>query len=90
MTNAVSRFLGGSPAMVAVRLIVVSFVVGIVLETFGLDPATLSADALGAVRQIVEFGLGDIRQVGRILVTGAIVVIPVWLVLRVVDSTGRR
>jgi hypothetical protein len=90
MTNAVSRFLGGSPAMVAVRLIVVSFVVGIVLETFGLDPATLLADALGAVRQIVEFGLGDIRQVGRILVTGAIVVIPVWLVLRVVDSTGRR
>jgi len=90
MTNAVSRFLGGSPAMVAVRLIVVSFVVGVVLETFGLDPATLFADALGAVRQIVELGLGDIRQVGRILVTGAIVVIPVWLVLRVVDSTGRR
>lgn len=90
MTNAVSRFLGGSPAMVAVRLIVVSFVVGIVLETFGLDPATLFADALGAVRQIVELGLGDIRQVGRIFVTGAIVVIPVWFVLRVVDSTGRR
>ncbi len=40
MTNAVGRFLGGSPAMVAVRLIVVSFVVGIVLETFGFDPAT--------------------------------------------------
>jgi hypothetical protein len=90
MIHAVSRFLGGSPAMVAVRLIVVSFVVGIVLETFGLDPATLFADALGAVRQIVEFGLGDIRQVGRIFLTGAIVVIPVWLVLRVVDSTGRR
>ena len=42
MTNAVGRFLGGSPAMVAVRLIVVSFVVGIVLETFGFDPATLA------------------------------------------------
>ncbi len=76
--------------MVAVRLIVVSFVVGIVLETFGLDPATLFADALRSVRQIIEFGLSDIRQVGRILMTGAIVVIPVWLVLRLVDSTGRR
>ena len=90
MTSTVSRFIGGSPAMVAVRLIVVSFVVGIVLETFGLDPATLFADALRSVRQIVEFGLSDIRQVGRILMTGAIVVIPVWLVLRLVDSTGRR
>ena len=76
--------------MVAVRLVVVSFVVGIVLETFGLDPATLFADALRSVRQIVEFGFSDIRQVGRILMTGAIVVIPVWLVLRLVDSTGRR
>ena len=89
MTNAVNRFVGGSPAMVAVRLVVVSFVVGIVLETFGLDPATLFADALRSVRQIVEFGLSDIRQVGRILITGAMVVVPVWLLLRLLDSTRR-
>ena len=90
MTNAVTRFVGGSPAMVAVRLIVVSFVVGIVLEGFGLDPATLFAEALRTARQIVELGLSDIHEVGRILVTGAMVVVPVWLVLRLVDSTGRR
>jgi hypothetical protein len=90
MTNTVSRFLGGSPAMVAVRLIVVSFVVGIVLETFGFDPATLLSEAIRAVRDIVELGFSDIHQVGRILLTGAIVVVPVWLVLRLVDSTGRR
>jgi hypothetical protein len=89
MTNAVDRFLGGSPAMVAVRLIVVSFVVGIVLETLGLDPATLFADALRSARQIVEFGLSDIRQVARILVTGAMVVLPVWLVLRLLDFSRR-
>jgi hypothetical protein len=89
MTNAMGRFLGGSPAMVAVRLIVVSFVVGIVLETFGLDPATLFADALRSARQIVEFGLSDIRQVGRILTTGAMVVVPVWLVLRLLDFSRR-
>ena len=89
MTNALGRFVGGSPAMVAVRLIVVSFVVGIVLETFGLDPATLFADALRSARQIVEFGLSDIRQVGRVLVTGALVVVPVWLVLRLLDFSRR-
>jgi hypothetical protein len=90
MTNTVTRFLGGSPAMVAVRLIVVSFVVGIVLETFGFDPATLLSEAIRAVREIIELGFSDIHQVGRILLTGAMVVIPVWLVLRLVDSTGRR
>jgi Family of unknown function (DUF6460) len=90
MTNAVTRFAGGSPAMVAVRLIVVSFVVGIVLETFGLDPAKLFAEALRGARQIAELGLSDIHEVGRILMTGAMIVVPVWLVLRLVDSTGRR
>ena len=89
MTNAVGRFLGGSPAMVALRLIVVSFVVGLVLETFGFDPATLFAEAIRAARQIVELGFSDISQVGRILLTGAMVVIPVWLVLRLLDSSRR-
>jgi Family of unknown function (DUF6460) len=89
MNNAVGRFLGGSPAMVALRLMVVSFVVGIVLETFGFDPATLLSEAVRAAREIVELGFSDIRQVGRILLTGAMVVVPVWLVLRLLDSSKR-
>ena len=89
MTNAVDRFVGGSPAMVAVRLIVVSFVVGIVLETFGVDPATLLAEALRGARGIVELGFSDIHEVGRILLTGAMVVVPVWLALRLIDSSRR-
>ncbi len=88
-TNAVGRFLGGPPAMVALRLIVVSFVVGIVLETFGFDPATLLAEAARAARQIIELGFSDIHEVGRILLTGAMVVVPVWIVLRLLDSSRR-
>ena len=52
MNNAVGRFLGGSPAMVALRLIVVSFVVGIVLETFGFDPATLFTEVVRGARAV--------------------------------------
>ena len=89
MTNTVGRFVGGSPAMVAVRLIVVSFVVGIVLETFGLDPATLFTEVVRGSRRIVELGFTDISQVGRVLLTGAMVVVPVWLVLRLLDSSRR-
>ena len=88
--NFVGRFLGGSPAIVAVRLIVVSFIVGIVLETFGFDPTLLVGDAVRAMRRIVELGFTDIRQIGRILLTGAMVVVPVWLALRLLDSRGRR
>jgi hypothetical protein len=91
MTNqVVSRFLGGSPAMVAVRLIVVSFAAGILLETFGFDPVTLFNEVARAARRLVEFGLTDVRQIGRILVTGAMVVVPVWLVLRLFAAGGTR
>jgi hypothetical protein len=88
--NVVGRFVGGSPATVAVRLVVVSFVVGMVLETFGFDPTSLFGDAVRAVRRIVGLGFTDIRQVGRILLTGAMVVVPVWLGLRLLDSRGGR
>jgi hypothetical protein len=88
--NVVGRLAGGSLAIVAVRLIVVSFVVGIVLETFGFDPTLLFGDAMRAMRRIVELGFTDIRQIGRILLTGVMVVVPVWLALRLLDSRGRR
>jgi hypothetical protein len=89
-SNVVTRFVGGSPAMVVLRLIVVSFVVGIILETFGLDPVSLFNEAVRAVRRLVEFGLTDVRQIGRILVTGAMVVVPVWFVLRLLDAGKTR
>jgi Family of unknown function (DUF6460) len=88
--NVVARFAGGSPAAVAVRLIVVSFVVGLVLQTFGFDPATLFSEAVRGVRRIVELGFSDIHEIGRILLTGAMVVVPVWLALRLLDGSSRR
>jgi hypothetical protein len=88
--NVVARFVGGSPPAVAVRLVIVSFVVGVLLETFGFDPAALVEGAMRAARHIVEYGLSDVRAIGRILLTGAMVVVPVWLVLRLLDATRTR
>ena len=88
--NVVARFVGGSPMGVALRLIVVSFVVGLLLKSFGLDPMSLFDEALRAARHIVEYGLTDVRQIGRILITGAMVVVPVWLVLRLLDAGRTR
>ena len=88
--NAIARFIGGSPMAVLLRLIVVSFVVGLMLESFGLDPMSLFEEAMRAARHIIEYGLTDVRQVGRILLTGAMVVVPVWLVLRLLGAGRTR
>jgi len=88
--NVLARFAGGSAMTVLLRLIVVSFVVGIILETFGFDPVGLFDEALRTARRIVEFGLTDVRQIGRILLTGAMVVVPVWILLRLLDAGRTR
>ncbi len=88
--NALSAFLGGSPAMVALRLVVVSFIVGIVLVTFGFDPSDIIDSFVNVIHHLIDFGLTDVRQIGRVLATGALVVLPVWLVLRLLDSRRAR
>jgi hypothetical protein len=91
MSNpVVGRFLGGSPLAVAARLIVVSFVVGFLLDAFGLDPTSLVAEAVRMARHIMEYGFSDLRQFGRILLTGAMVVVPVWIILRLLDAGRTR
>ena len=67
-------FLGGSVASVLVRLLVVSFVVGMLLTMFGFDPETLYFRLEAMVRHLIAYGLEDFQHVGRILLTGAMIV----------------
>ena len=83
-------FLGGSIATVVVRLLVVSFVVGLFLTMFGFDPEDIYFRFVAAVRHIVEFGWTDLRHIGRILLTGAMLVVPIWFVLRLMDMRRAR
>ena len=83
-------FLGGSLPTVAVRLLVVSFVVGLLLAMFGFEPETIYERFVQAVRHIVAFGLTDLRQFGRIVLTGAMIVVPIWFILRLMDMRRAR
>jgi hypothetical protein len=62
---------------VALRLIGISFIVGVILETFGLNPVSLFSEVVRAAKRLIEFGFTDVRQLGHILVPGAMVVVPV-------------
>ncbi len=88
--SAVNGFLGGSIATVAVRLLVVSFVVGLFLTMFGFDPEDIYLRFVALVRHIVDFGLTDLHRFGRILLTGAMLVVPIWLILRLMDTRRTR
>jgi hypothetical protein len=90
MGQGVSGFLGGSPGMVALRLLVVSFLAGLILAAMGLEPETLYENVLRMARHLIEYGLSDVKQISRTLLTGAMVVIPVWIVLRLLNARSGR
>jgi len=86
--TGLSRFLGGSPAQVMLRLVFLSFVVGIVLSALNLDPLDLVDMAVAFVERLWDMGFHAIGRLGNYLVIGAVVVIPIWLVTRLL-AMGR-
>ncbi|MEN3930141.1 DUF6460 domain-containing protein [Microvirga sp. W0021] len=81
---SMQRFLGGSLGSVLVKLIFVSLLVGAFMAALGITPMGL-IDRLGNMLQgILNLGWGTVKQVGLWLIYGAMIVIPIWLILRII------
>lgn len=87
--SGLNRFLGGSPGQVALKLVFLSFVVGVVLSAIDLDPLSLFDYAVDLVAHLWSLGFDAIDGLLRYLLLGAAIVIPVWLVLRVLKTVSR-
>jgi hypothetical protein len=80
--GSVERFLGGSPLGVLVRLLFISLLVGAAMAFLGLSPLVLYEAAARFLRSLSNLGFGAIEEVGKWLVGGALVVVPLWLLAR--------
>lgn len=80
------RFLGGSPGSVIVRLLFISLLVGAGMTFLGITPRGLFDSLTRFVSSITNLGFDAVKDVGGWLVAGAMVVIPVWLLLRLTGS----
>ena len=76
------RFIGGSPLAVFLRLVVISIVAGIALKAAGYDPRDLLANIPRLIQAIYDFGFGWVETGFQYFLLGAVIVIPVWLVMR--------
>jgi Family of unknown function (DUF6460) len=88
--NVVTRFFGGSPLMVLVRLILLSILVGVILHLLGFDPWNILPSIKAFVLGIWNMGFGAVEWLWRIFLLGAIVVIPIWLIIRLVRAPRGR
>jgi hypothetical protein len=84
------RFAGSYAAGVALRLAIISIVVGIVLQALGLDPLDLVENIRALIRYISETGLDALEWLGTRLLIGAVVVLPIWAVVQVIRLIFRR
>jgi ABC-type antimicrobial peptide transport system permease subunit len=85
--RGLERALGGSPLSVIVKLIFLSLIVGAIMAFLGLTPTSLFRAIGNFVTSILDLGTDAIWQVLQWVVAGALVVIPVWLLIRLL---GRR
>ncbi len=83
------RFFGGNPALVLIRLVVLSLVVGVLLAALGFSPF----DILDSVRQLIQrlydMGFAAVEKAARYFLLGAVIVFPIWLVARLLRLMGR-
>lgn len=89
MSANMTRFLGDTPFRVFIRLLVLSFVVGLVLATLEIHPFQIFSWFERVFRRIWEMGFEAIARGFGYLVLGALIVVPAFLVMRVLKLGGR-
>jgi len=91
MSNGtIAKVFGGSPLAVLGRLILVSILVGVVLAAFGLDPYDIVHSIEQLIRNIWDMGWDAVRNLWRYFLLGAVIVIPIWIIMRVVNAPRGR
>jgi len=80
------RFLGGSPLAVIIKLALLSILVGFVLTVIGLDPRNLLWSIEALVRTVLDLGFEAFDWLWRYLLLGAFIVVPIWLLMRLMQS----
>ena len=85
MSERVNRFLGDSPVRVLLKLLLASFVVGMVMHAFGWSPMDVLYSIQDFFLRLWYMGFSAIDRVLAYVLLGAAIVIPAFLILRLVS-----
>ncbi|MDF8353165.1 DUF6460 domain-containing protein [Ensifer adhaerens] len=85
MSDGMNRFLGDSPLRVLVKLIVVSILVGFVMRMFGWYPTDIYFAVRNFLLDLWYAGFAALARVGDYLLLGAVIVVPAFVILRVLN-----
>jgi hypothetical protein len=89
MNDALTRFFGGAPLAVVLRLLVVSLIVGALLMWLDIHPRDVIRGLETFFLRIWNMGFEAVRELAQYVFAGAVIVVPVWLVMRLLSVRGR-
>lgn len=82
----VQRFFGGPPVAVIGRLVLLSILVGVILAAIGLDPWNIIESVRELIVRVWNMGFDAIRWLWRYFLLGAVIVVPIWLLVRLAKA----
>ena len=88
------RYFGGSAAGTLIKLVIASVFVGAALSFLGLSPFAFWRSVVDGVRNLIAAigsSFGEIAvNLATYLVLGAVIVVPIWLVTRLLSARRDR
>ena len=88
------RLAGANPRRTVIQLVIASVVVGAFLAFWGVSPADFWRGAFNCFKGIIGWLSDSVSEIVVNLITyllfGAAIVVPIWLILRVINGDGRR
>jgi Domain of unknown function (DUF6460) len=88
--DTVTKVFGGTPLAVLARLILLSILVGVILSALGLDPFDIVRSIQRLIRSIWDLGFDAFRWLWRYFLLGAVIVIPIWILMRLFNAPRGR
>ena len=88
--DQVQRFFGGPPLSVVFRLVLLSILVGVILKVLGLDPFHIFRSIEDLIQMIWDMGFDALLWLWRYFLLGAVIVLPIWLLVRLVRAPSER
>jgi hypothetical protein len=84
--DTVTKVFGGSPLAVFGRLVLLSILIGVILSALGLDPFDIVHSIERLIRSLWNLGFDAFRWLWRYFLLGAVIVIPVWSLMRLFNA----
>jgi len=82
MSDKLTTFLGDSLGRTIIKLLIISFVVGIIMSALNFTPWDVWYGIRDFFVSIYELGFDALGKIGKYFLLGAGIVVPVFLIIR--------